>query len=191
MAVQLRLPARQLEESLASPPPEQARERGRQGAIGRPEQAAPFLPAEHGQLVAQDEQLDVLGEVAAPVPDLQPQHRGEGEIGERKQACADALIARRHPHYSRTLWCEDASNRVAEQPRSELPAARETRKQKALPPSATRRTRILEPLRNGRRARSPTALARSCLPATAESRLASSCLDCSVREAVGERCDCE
>jgi hypothetical protein len=38
MAVQLRLHARQLEESLASPPREQARERGKQGAIGRPEQ---------------------------------------------------------------------------------------------------------------------------------------------------------
>jgi hypothetical protein len=139
MAVQLRLPARQLEESLASPPREQARERGMR----------------------------------------------------TKAACADALIARRHPHYSRTLWCEDASNRVAEQPRSELLAARETRKQKALPSSATQRTRILEPLRNARRVRSPTALRRSCLPATAESHLASSCLDCSVREAVGERCDCE
>jgi hypothetical protein len=44
------------------------------------------LPAEHGQLMAQHQQLDVLGELAAPAaPDQQPQHSREGEIGERKE----------------------------------------------------------------------------------------------------------
>jgi hypothetical protein len=69
-----------------------------------------------------------------------------------KAACADALIAGRHAHYSRTLWCEDASNRVAEQPRSELLAARETRKQKALPPSATSEPAFWNPRERAARA---------------------------------------
>jgi hypothetical protein len=40
------------------------------------------LPSEHGQLMPQDEQLDVFGELAAPVPNQQPQHSRKGEIGE-------------------------------------------------------------------------------------------------------------
>jgi hypothetical protein len=35
--------------------------------------------------MAQDEQLDVFGELAVPAPDQQPQQSRKGEIGERKQ----------------------------------------------------------------------------------------------------------
>jgi hypothetical protein len=43
------------------------------------------LPAEHDQLVPQDEQFDVFGELTAPAPDQHPEHSQEGEIGERKE----------------------------------------------------------------------------------------------------------
>jgi hypothetical protein len=62
-----------------------SRQRGKEGAIGWPHQRAPLLPCEHDELMAQDEQLDVFAEVAAPAADQQP-HRGrEGEVGEGKQ----------------------------------------------------------------------------------------------------------
>jgi hypothetical protein len=64
---------------------EQTGQRCQQRTIGRPQHRTPLLPAKYGQLVSQDEQLDVLGELAAPVSDQQPQHSREGEIGERKQ----------------------------------------------------------------------------------------------------------
>src|SRR5262249_36186669 len=61
------------------------RQRGQEGATGWPQRGASLLPSEHNQLMAQDEQLDVFGELSAPVPDQQPEHSREGEIGERKQ----------------------------------------------------------------------------------------------------------
>jgi hypothetical protein len=73
------------DQSLASPPREQARERRKQRLIGRPQQGTPLLPTEHGQLMAQHQQFDIFGELAAPAPDQQPQHGREGEIGEREQ----------------------------------------------------------------------------------------------------------
>jgi hypothetical protein len=64
---------------------EQSRERRKQRAIGWPQQRAPLLPSEHGELMPQDEQLNVFGELAAAVRGQQPQHSREGEIGERKE----------------------------------------------------------------------------------------------------------
>jgi hypothetical protein len=64
---------------------EQARERRQQSAIRGPQQWAPLLPSEHGQLMPQHEQLNVFGELAAPVCDQQPQHSREGAVGERKE----------------------------------------------------------------------------------------------------------
>jgi hypothetical protein len=52
------------------------------------------LPAEHDELMSQQEQLDVSSELAAPAADQQPQHSREGEIGERKEHAPDAPIAR-------------------------------------------------------------------------------------------------
>ena len=40
------------------------------------------MPAEHDQLVPQDEQLDVFGELTVPAPDQHPEDSREGEIGE-------------------------------------------------------------------------------------------------------------
>jgi hypothetical protein len=46
-----------------------SRQRGKEGAIGWNHRRAPLLPAKHGQLMAQHEQLDVLSELAAAAPD--------------------------------------------------------------------------------------------------------------------------
>ena len=64
---------------------QESRQRGKEGAIRWPQRGASLVPSEHDQLMAQDEQLDVFGELTAPVPDQQPEHSLEGEIGERKQ----------------------------------------------------------------------------------------------------------
>jgi hypothetical protein len=72
-----------------------SRQRGKEGAIGRAQgRRPPLLPPEYDQLMSQNEQLDVFGELTAPAADQQPQHSREGEIGERKGACTDAPIAR-------------------------------------------------------------------------------------------------
>jgi hypothetical protein len=45
---------------------EQASERSQQGTIRRTQHRTSLLPAEHDQLVPQDEQFDVVGELTAP-----------------------------------------------------------------------------------------------------------------------------
>src|SRR5207237_8135564 len=69
-------------------PRQNSRQRGKEGAIGRAQRRAPLLPLEHDELMSQDEQLDVFGELAAPAADKQTQHSREGEIGERKEHAA-------------------------------------------------------------------------------------------------------
>jgi hypothetical protein len=71
-----------------------SRQRRKESAIGGAQRRAPLLPLEHDQLMPQDEQLDVLGELAAPAADQQPEHGREGEISERKEHAPDAPIAR-------------------------------------------------------------------------------------------------
>jgi hypothetical protein len=43
------------------------------------------LPAENGKLMPQYKQFDVLGELAAPAPDQQPQYRRKREISEGEE----------------------------------------------------------------------------------------------------------
>jgi len=57
-------------------------ERRQESAIGRPERRPRLLPTKHHQLMAQNEQLDVLGELAATATHEQPQQRREREIRE-------------------------------------------------------------------------------------------------------------
>jgi hypothetical protein len=83
MPAQKRL--RRHDQSVATPRRKQSGECRKQRAIGRPQQGSPLLPAEHDQLMSQDEQFDIFGELAVSAPDQQPQHRREGEIGERKE----------------------------------------------------------------------------------------------------------
>jgi hypothetical protein len=70
---------------MAPPPWEHSCDRGKECAIGRPQRGTRLLPSEHQELMSQHEQLDVFSELAAPVPDQQPQHGREGEIDERKE----------------------------------------------------------------------------------------------------------
>jgi hypothetical protein len=62
-----------------------SRQRGKQRAIGEAQRGTPLLPSEHDELMSQDEQLDIFGELAAAAADQQPQHSREGEIGEGKE----------------------------------------------------------------------------------------------------------
>jgi len=50
-------------------PRQNSRQRGKEGAIGRAQRRALLLPPEYDQLMSQDEQLDVFGELAAPAAD--------------------------------------------------------------------------------------------------------------------------
>jgi hypothetical protein len=59
--------------------PSQRRE---ERAIGCPERRPRLLPAKHHQLTAQNEQLDVLGELVATTAHEQPQQRRERDIPE-------------------------------------------------------------------------------------------------------------
>jgi hypothetical protein len=73
------------DQPVSAPLRKQSGERRQQGTIGRPQRGAPLLPSEHDELMSQHEQLEVFGELAAPVPDEQPQQSREGEIGEGKE----------------------------------------------------------------------------------------------------------
>jgi len=55
------------------------------------------LTAEHDELMAQDQQLDVFRELAAPVPDKQTKNSREGEIGEGEDAPKAGHLRRRDP----------------------------------------------------------------------------------------------
>jgi hypothetical protein len=90
MPAQKRL--RRHDQSVATPWRKQSGERRKQSTIGWPHRGARLVPAEHHELMSQQEQLDVLGELAAPASDQQPQHSREGEIGERQEHEADAPI---------------------------------------------------------------------------------------------------
>jgi hypothetical protein len=56
-----------------------------EGAIGCSERRPRLLPMEHRQLMPQNNEFDVLGELAALASDEQPQHRGEREVNEGKE----------------------------------------------------------------------------------------------------------
>jgi hypothetical protein len=64
---------------------EDPNERRKEGTIGSAKRGPRFLPGEHDKLMPQNEQFDVLGELATPAPDEQPQHRREREISEREE----------------------------------------------------------------------------------------------------------
>ena len=83
MPTQKRL--RRHDQPVSAPLRERAGERREEGTIGRPQRGALFLPSEHGELMSQQEQLAVFGEVAAPASGKQPQQSRKGEIGKGKQ----------------------------------------------------------------------------------------------------------
>ncbi len=83
MPAQQRL--RRHDQALAAAPGKDSAQRGEEGTIGRPKTRARLLPTEDRKLVAQNQQFDVLGELAATAPHEQPQQRREREIRERKE----------------------------------------------------------------------------------------------------------
>jgi hypothetical protein len=54
---------------------EQPAERREEGTIGCPKRRPRLLPTKHQQLMAQNEQFDILGELAATASHEQPQQR--------------------------------------------------------------------------------------------------------------------
>jgi hypothetical protein len=64
---------------------EEPSKRREESAIGRAKRRPRLLPTKHQQLMPQDKQLDVLGELAAPASDEQPQQRGERKVNEGKE----------------------------------------------------------------------------------------------------------
>jgi hypothetical protein len=63
---------RRHDQALAAAPGKDSAQRGEEGTIGRPKTRARLLPTKHGKLMAQNEQFDVLGELAATAPHEQP-----------------------------------------------------------------------------------------------------------------------
>ena len=65
-------------------------ERSQEGTIGCSKRRPWLLPTKHQQLMAQNEQLDILSELAATATHQQPQQRREREIREGKEHPPDA-----------------------------------------------------------------------------------------------------
>jgi hypothetical protein len=64
---------------------EEPSKRREERAIGHSERRPRLLSTKHQQLMPQDKQLDVLGELTAPGSDEQPQQRSEREVNEREE----------------------------------------------------------------------------------------------------------
>jgi hypothetical protein len=134
---------------------EQSRERRKQRAIGWPQQGSSLLASEHHQLMAQHEQLNVFGALAAPTPHQEPQHSREGEIGERKEhapmlSSPDAKGSKRERLGlgRQPLGCNAQHDLVRARAREPVNGASERRYQGRQSNHSTfaRRTRILKPL---------------------------------------------
>ena len=73
------------DQAVTAPWWEHPSKRGEEGTIRRLQRWTAGLPGEYDELMSQDEQLDVLCELAAPASEKQPQNGREDEIGERKE----------------------------------------------------------------------------------------------------------
>jgi hypothetical protein len=111
-------------------------QRGKEGAIGWPQRRAPLLPCEHDELMAQDEQLDVFAEVAAPAADQQPQHGREGEVGERKQHSPILPSPQPEERAAAEEPSQRAGNRLRSPARFGIRARASNRKRRRYPPVA-------------------------------------------------------
>jgi hypothetical protein len=88
-AHQLAMPAQQrrrrYHESVPAPVREQSRERGDERTIGGAKPRALLLASENRELVSQEHQFHVLGELGSSIADEQPQNSGNGKVGEGKE----------------------------------------------------------------------------------------------------------
>jgi hypothetical protein len=76
---------RRHDQPVPTPRREHPAERREKGAIGCSKRRPLLLPPEHRELMAKNEQFDILGELAAAATHEKPQQRREREIRERKE----------------------------------------------------------------------------------------------------------
>ena len=72
-------------EPVPAPLREQSRERRDERTIGGPKPRSPLLTSQNRELMPQQHQLHVLGELGSATADEQPQDSNEGKVGEGKQ----------------------------------------------------------------------------------------------------------
>jgi hypothetical protein len=89
-------------------PGEWAQQGGQQGAVGglEPDTLVAELALQHGDLVAQDEDLGVLAVIAAGQQPQQREHVGHTEVGQSQQH--EAASSRSHGHRSSRCQAEPA-----------------------------------------------------------------------------------
>jgi hypothetical protein len=126
-------------------PRQDSRQCCKQRAISWPQLGAPLLPLEYDQLMSQDEQFDVFGELAAAAAGKQTQHSREGGIGEREEHAADAPIARYEVQQEENAARSSATE--LRSPQRSGTRARASTQKPAQTVAAARRTGILKPLR--------------------------------------------
>jgi hypothetical protein len=80
---------RRYHESVPAPVREQSRERGDERTIGGAKPRALLLASENRELVSQEHQFHVLGELGSSIADEQPQNSGKRQGRRRKGASAD------------------------------------------------------------------------------------------------------
>jgi hypothetical protein len=76
---------RRHDETVPAPSRKEASERSDEGAIGRAKLRTRLLTRQHRQLMTEQHEFDVFGELGAPTPNEQPQNSREAKIGEGKQ----------------------------------------------------------------------------------------------------------
>jgi hypothetical protein len=87
------------EEARPAGPGEHPADRGEQGPVAGPECGSCALPAEHGELVTQDEDLQVLGGVPAGEQRQQLDGAAQREVGEVRQDQVSSAVGAEAPPY--------------------------------------------------------------------------------------------
>jgi hypothetical protein len=73
------------QESVSAPVREQSSKRSDERTIGGPKPRTLVLTSQNRELVPQQHQLHVLGELGAPTANEQPQNGSEGKVSEREE----------------------------------------------------------------------------------------------------------
>jgi hypothetical protein len=76
---------RRHDETVSAPGWKEPSERRDEGTIGGAKLRARLLARQHRQLVAEQHEFDVFGELGPSTPNEQPQNSGEAKVGEGEQ----------------------------------------------------------------------------------------------------------
>jgi hypothetical protein len=76
------------QESVPAPVREQSSKRGDERTIGGPKRRTLVLTSQNRELVPQQDQLHVLGELGSAITNEQPQNRSEGKVSEGEEQWA-------------------------------------------------------------------------------------------------------